>query len=298
MSTDRLLRAVYLFPAADEVGRIFFTHLTALLGEIPTSLTTPDRVLLVPTHPPDALPTTEFRLADVPFPQLLLTTAQPIHLELGRFILTSTAQTTPAADPPPQPARTMQEDALGPYVQTSEGEETTYTLPLDELHRRLAGHIVRCDHTGLNLPTALVDRAAWNGLLTDIAAVANLYRYPTGEDWPFILPATEDEFTGDIHAFALGREPKLELVYDGHARHPLIQIDLDTDLTRPELEALLPGSYATAIPGLDEFFRTVYVTSPWPDLSIRVDLRYKGDSVDSDWATGAWLVTAGGRIGR
>jgi hypothetical protein len=191
----------------------------------------------------------------------------------------------------------MTRDNLGPYmVAESDDGDFAALLPMGELHRRLRGHLVGIDHTGVILPTAGVTRTSWDMLLTALAAGSNLYRYPTGEPWPFILPATDTEFTTAITHFTLGRVPKFELVYDSHVRHPLIQFDFETDLTRAEIEARFPEPYGRAIPGLAQFFRSVYLFHPWPRLTIRVDLRYHSDGPPSDWDTGAWLVTAGGRM--
>jgi hypothetical protein len=159
---------------------------------------------------------------------------------------------------------------------------------------RLAGHITHVDHTGVNLPKSLVDGERWDDLLQSLAREAALYRYPDGEPWPFILPASDEEFCDDIHIFATGRFPKFELVHDVLATLPVLQFALGTDLSREELEASLPEPYGVAFPDLGHIFRTVYVDHPWPNLLIRLDLNYAGPV--TDWDTGEWLAKAGGRI--
>jgi hypothetical protein len=166
-------------------------------------------------------------------------------------------------------------------------------IPLADLAARVQGHITRLDHTGVVLPGRRLARPAWDRLLAGLAGVAALYRYPTGEDWPFILPTTHDEYSADITDFGAAREPKFELVYAENFRLPLIQIDLETDLAMDEIAALLPDS--TALPGLESYFRSVYLATPWWDLELRCDLRPRSDS-PSEWDSGAWLVQAGGRI--
>jgi hypothetical protein len=123
-----------------------------------------------------------------------------------------------------------------------------------------------------------------------------MYRYPTGEEWPFVLPSTTDEILGDIRDFVVGREPRFELVYDKGLAQTEWQFALWTDLTRAELELLFPEPEGITFPGLEEIFRVVPVIHPWPGLGIRFDLCYRIDDGPSDWETGEWLVTEGGRI--
>jgi len=155
--------------------------------------------------------------------------------------------------------------------------------------------VTRVDHTGVNLPTALFSTADWQALLAQFAAHAAVYRYPDAE-WPFVLPSTADEFADDIATFVLGREPKFELVYDQWASVPIWQFALGTDLTRAELEQRFPPPEGWVIPELAEMFRSVTVAHPWPQLSFRLDLYYRSDGSVSDWDTGEWLVTEGGRM--
>lgn len=155
---------------------------------------------------------------------------------------------------------------------------------------------MRVDHIGLNIPTATMDELTWTTLLKFIAARTNQYRYPTGEDWPFILPATDAEFEADISSFAGGREPRFELVYDEYLRHPLLQYALVTNLTKEEAERLFSGPYGLGLPDLAQYFYSVYIAHPWAALSIRFDLYYAGNGGYGDFQTGKWLVQAGGRI--
>jgi hypothetical protein len=155
--------------------------------------------------------------------------------------------------------------------------------------------VTRLDHTGINLSPSVVDRRNWQVLLHHCAASAALYRYP-GENWPFIVPATQAELQGDIEHFVLGREPKFEFVYADGPDEPLLRFSLDTDLSRADLEARFPAPEGCVLPGLEDIFRTVYIAHPWPHLIIRCDLTYRSEDEPSDWATGEWLVTPGGRI--
>jgi hypothetical protein len=101
---------------------------------------------------------------------------------------------------------------------------------------------------------------------------------------------------GDIQHKVLGREPKFELVYDARTPDPVLQFSLGTDLSRAEIEARFPAPEGIAFPDLGDIFRTVYVTHPWSQLSIRFDLNYQGEEGIPDWDTGEWLVAHGGRI--
>lgn len=121
-----------------------------------------------------------------------------------------------------------------------------YRLPMGELIKRLKGHIVRIDHTGVNIPASIISNETWQKFIHNIAEHTNLYKYPTNDTWPFILPATEQEFKTDITQFPAGREPKFELVYDSYDSNPTIQIDVETDLTRIAIEQLLPDPYSVS----------------------------------------------------
>jgi hypothetical protein len=232
---------------------------------------------IVPGHPAGALPTTALTLASVACPEIVFATGEPIDLTIGSLRLRSDA------------VRSTEE----PLPRISDDDQPA-RLPLVTIGERLAGHITGVDHTGVNLPTALVAAARWDDLLRALARSSALYRYPGGEPWPFIIPAGDDEYRDDIRAFPVGRLPKFELVHDSRATRPILQFSFGTDLSREELEALLPEPYGVAFPDLGHLFRTVYVEHPWPGLGIRLDLTYAGPT--TDWDTGEWLMRTGGRI--
>jgi hypothetical protein len=75
---------------------------------------------------------------------------------------------------------------------------------LADLTQHLAGHVRRVDHTGVNLPARSVSPEQRGGLVQDLASTAAMYRYPTGEPWPFILPTTDDEMGTDIRESSSG----------------------------------------------------------------------------------------------
>jgi len=288
-----MLKAItFSFPKDTGVND-FFKYLTRLLGELQNSSIEQGAIKITATKPAQALPYTVFKQDDIPFPQLHFD-VDDLQLKLNNFAI-NPSQDFNVVPLKPLP-RTMKRDKHGEYTEVSVGGQTLYRLPIAELYNRLKDHIVRIDHTGINLPSALVSREAWARLISNIANNSNLYRYPTGEDWPFILPATEAECTNDIKEFPAGRGPKFELVYDTYSPVPTIQIDIETDLLRTEIEQLFPEPYGISFPDLADYFRTVYIDHEWSGLAIRFDLRFKNDNPNGNWETGKWLIEDGGRI--
>ncbi|MEU8263260.1 hypothetical protein AB0C02_21845 [Micromonospora sp. NPDC048999] len=263
---ERLTEIAFRLPRTPE-SAAFLGQLRTLLAGVAyaESVRAPggavERLTLTPPRPSGARPLTIFELADTPTPAVAFDT--------------------------------------GPYLGV-EGDVLPDVLPtvdLAELTRRLAGHVRRVDHTGVNLPGRTTSPEQWRDLLLALASTSTLYRYPTGEEWPFILPSTPDELRGNIRDFVVGREPRFELVYEEWRTRTEWQFALWTDLTRAELELLFPEPEGITFPGLDEIFRVVPVNHPWwPEVSIRFDLCYRIEGGPTDWETGEWLVTAGGRI--
>ncbi|MFI6264508.1 hypothetical protein [Micromonospora sp. NPDC051006] len=245
------------------VAHAFLTDLRTLLADVPYASAAVGRLTLTPPRPDGARPETTFLLADVPEPEIALDTGQTIGVGGG-------------AAP----------DEQGPPA----------GIELAELARRLAGHVPRVDHTGVNLPTCAVRPEQWQSLVAAVASTATMYRYPTGEPWPFVLPSTAGELQHGIADFVVGREPRFELVHDPWRTYPEWQFALWTDLTRAQLELLFPDPQGMTAPGLEDIFRVVPIRSPWSGLGIRFDLCYRIDDGPSDWETGEWLVRSGGRI--
>lgn len=270
---DRLSEIAFLLPKTPE-SLTFLSQLRLLLSEVAyaeygaaagTAGRNVDRLTLRPPQPTNARPVTTFELADVPAPQ--------VTVDDGRFIGGWPSGGT-------QKART----ALPARV------------AMADLTRRLAGHVRRVDHTGVNLPARAISPEQWQDLVSELASASTMYRYPTGEQWPFVLPSTSEEFHGGIRDFMVGREPRFELVYDERLTQPQWQFALWTDLSRAELELLFPEPEGFTFPDLEEIFRVVPVLHPWPGLGVRFDLCYRIDDGPSTWETGEWLVTEGGRI--
>lgn len=279
MAESWLEQITYVFPQNSPETVDWLATLAALLEQDPAAETVAPETVLVPRYPAGARPFTALALDQVSYPALRFEHDTPIDLSVGRFRLYSRTA------PPPPGAQNM---PMAPI------QATEQAMPLPDLARRLEGHVQRVDHTGVELPSHLVSREVWDALVRDVARMAATYRYPEGHDWPFILPANEEELRGDITQFEGRRAPKFELTY-GYVEWPLIQFHLDTDLPRAELETLVPEPYGFALPGV-ETFRSVMVAHPWPDLAIRFDLTFRSDEGLSEWDSGRWLVQEGGRI--
>lgn len=276
MATFRLPTISYLFPWHTATEQRFFAALAEIFAPLRGATVGADKIVLTPTNPAAAWPITILQSADIGFPQVIFEMERPLDLPLGRFYMGH----KPRSGQPP----------------VANAPQTADLLTAAELATRLAGHITRIDHTGVNIPVTMLDTAGWQQLLAQLSDISALYNYPTGEAWPFILPTTAEEFETDIHQFVRGREPKFELVYDQWATFPVLQFSLETDFSYDQAAQLFPKPYGEVFPDLGDIFRTVYVTHPWPELIIRFDLNYAGDGTLSSWDSGEWLVTEGGRI--
>jgi hypothetical protein len=266
----RLSEITFRLPAAPP-SRDFLTQLGRLLAGVPYAEAGADRLTLTPRRPAGALPVTRIALAGVAAPEVAV----------GGRTLTGAAGGTAGGA------------GAGDSMAGGSGAGG---LEMPELVRRLAGHVHRVDHTGVNLPAADLPTGRWRELVREVAAGSTMYRYPGGEPWPFVLPSTAAELAGDIGDFTAGREPRFELVYDRWRTRIEWQFALGTDLTRTDLEALFPEPDGTTFPDLAEVFRVVAVRQPWPGLDVRFDLCYRVEGGPTDWDTGEWLVTEGGRI--
>lgn len=291
-----LKQITYTFPDNTSDSQRFFSQLTELLTELPNAEMQDNASLIItPSHPLGALPTTTFTHSNIPFPTLTLDNYQDLSLSIGNLHINPSAATNYQTSNKGFDRILSKQDSLGEYFELRASSLTIYRLPINELVTRLKGHIVRIDHTGINVPSVLISDEQWKQFIHTIARYGNLYKYPTTNAWPFILPTTLEEHKTDITHFPVGREPKLELVYDTYSPVPTIQIDIETDLRRVEVERLFAAPYGISFPDLADYFRTVYVHHAWPGLAIRFDIRFKSDA-PGDWETGKWLVKDGGRI--
>lgn len=261
----------FLFPDLNEEAKSFLSIFRKMLQELPNVTEANDLVIIQATNPPGALPeiTVESSKNDTPVIQFdsNSTVDDEVNGVFNRILTSKEAN-----------------------------NQISTHLSMSELYKKLTGHTVRVDHVGINIPSTKLTVSEWDRLIHNIARITAIYNYPTGEKWPFILPSTESEFESDISKFHLGREPKFELVYDELNKLPTFQFDIETDLTQIEVEQLFPAPIGESFNGLETYFRVVYVISPYSNIIIRFDIRFKNYEVEDDWNTGKWLVKEGKRI--
>lgn len=269
------------FPKGDAETRKFYNRLVGLLVDVPEGAMVDDDIAFASHVIPGALPHITMCESSVAFPQVVFAISAPLDITLGQFAVRSSGTTGK------QPERSQP----GTMPVTPSPPRFTLEAIGDKLH----SHLVRLDHLGINLPSALLDLATWQTFITTLAPSTTLYRYPTGAEWPFILPATPAEFAGSITMLTLSREPKFAVVYDTYLQIPTLQIGIATNLTQQELAAILPEPFGFTTPELAEHCRSTLIASPWPGLQVRFDCRYRS-ATPTAWDTGAWLVNTGGRI--
>ncbi|MBT4791448.1 MAG: hypothetical protein HON90_07745 [Halobacteriovoraceae bacterium] len=185
---------------------------------------------------------------------------------------------------------------FGENIFINEKSNNKEHLGLEEFFKILTPKLGQVDHTGILISKNRLDENTWKNLIGKLGCQSNLYSYPTGEDWPFLLPATEIEFSTEIIDFSQKRLPKFELVYVKERCPVTIQIDMETQFTKSELENLLPEPLGFCFTGLGQYFRSVYVNTSWPGFILRFDLRYKEEGSVHSWNSGQWLVEEGLRL--
>lgn len=166
-------------------------------------------------------------------------------------------------------------------------------LAMKDVANKLAGHVVRVDHTGINFPASLYSEEEWQDLLKYFSGMSNVYAYPIGEPWPFLIPATQQENENEITNFEILREPRFELVYDKFTEVVAIQIDIETDLSKSEVEALFPKNEGIYFKDLEDFFKSIYLDYN-ENVDIRLDIRFQ--TVHDDFESGEWFVKEGKRM--
>jgi len=171
-------------------------------------------------------------------------------------------------------------------------KKSPHTVSIDELENKLSGRLVEMNHSGINFSPKFIDKSSYHEFRSNLAQRSNLYQYPTGEEWPFIIPATKEEFQSDITNELLNRNPKFEVVYSECNKNSLIQLDFKTNLTKEEAFELFPDPYGISYDGLEDFFRTVFVKVAWGSVLLRFDIGFRKEGKDF----GYWMIKDGGRI--
>lgn len=261
---------IYNLPAAGEDGQAAFQALKSILACPQTSA---EGNALCLSSAPDLSPSTIFRLdGQGGAPQILL-------------------QDEESGSSLPQ----------GLFLSGGTGTEQMISLP--EAARQLAGNVTAIDHTGIVAPGGMRTAPSdWTKAVNMLASKTAFYDYPASPEynsetsrWLFVIPAAENEQTDGPRTLRL-RQPKFELVWDRDAANmTVLQIDMETKLSRDTIAAAFPESYE--FPGLGRFFRSVDIISPWPGIScIRLDLRYGGDGALNEWNSAKWLIDSGTRV--
>ncbi|MBT4762912.1 MAG: hypothetical protein HOO06_14555 [Bdellovibrionaceae bacterium] len=169
-------------------------------------------------------------------------------------------------------------------------------LNLKQFSKLLPKGLGQIDHTGLVISEDKISRVEWDNLMDTLGSHSNFYSYPTGEDWPFMLPATKMEFTNNIEIFEEKRLPKFELVHMKNTMSTIIQIDMETEYTQKQLLELFPDPVGICFSGLEKYFRSIFVNTWWPGVTFRFDLRYNEEIDIHEWNSGKWLAQEGKRI--
>lgn len=131
-------------------------------------------------------------------------------------------------------------------IERSSPYEYTH-ISLDE-YRRRSGELrfAALDHVGFGLPWFRGTHPEVLALREALAGSCAYHRFPTGEDWDFILPASPEEIAGAELDPSVIRRPKIEIVSFDTVSVPLIQVDLAVDLPHADLVRLFPEALADA----------------------------------------------------
>jgi hypothetical protein len=184
-------------------------------------------------------------------------------------------------------------DEVGEYCKVAaEIGEYNYQLTMRQLLNRFEGKILEVNHCGINFSPDSITRSDYTQLKTHISKQSFLVNYPTGEEWPFIIPSTNIENINGITNTSLIRHPLFEFVYSEYNKIPVIQFDIRPNLTKEEVLRLLPDPYGISFPGLEDSIRTVYVLSDIKGLIIRFDIGLRSKSNNSFYP---WMIEQGGR---
>lgn len=116
------------------------------------------------------------------------------------------------------------------------------SITIDDFMDRIKDwQLARLDHVGFNLP--------WfkEGVHPEIlklrealAPASAYYLFPTGENWDFILPASEEEIASGKIDLTKDRHPKFEIVSFDMTSTPLIQIDCAVKRPYEEIKQTFP----------------------------------------------------------
>jgi hypothetical protein len=272
--TMRLRTIALLLPDKTNAEKQFFSEFIALLSSIPNSVKSGRTVRFSPQYPHGSWPTTVIRCS------------QNDEIQL-RFL--HNAETEVELDDSPI------RRSLRSAKRHSTPERGKHKVDIAHLNGIFHDKLVSLDHIGLNVPSTIVSKAEYQDFVASLGKTCTFHHYPTGEDWDFVLPSSRTEWKHGISEFRPGREPKWEFVYDEYTQVPVVQLCLETKLTKKALCKLLPDPYGVSYSGLP--FRTVFINTPWRDFEIRYDMKAYSRNRENSWNTGAWLALRGKRLG-
>lgn len=81
------------------------------------------------------------------------------------------------------------------------GKEKVKFVSIEKLNKALAGKLKELNHFGINFGSRLIEKKNYVKFRAELAKRTNLYSYPTGEEWPFLIPTTKEEFENEIKDF-------------------------------------------------------------------------------------------------
>lgn len=157
---------------------------------------------------------------------------------------------------------------------------------------KMTGNVRELNHSGINFSPSHINQNDYKLLKKELCKRSNLYNYPSGEEWPFIIPATKDEFASDIKDESINRNPKFEIVHSEFNTRPVIQLDVASKLTKEEVFDLFPDPYGVSYDGLEDFFRSVFIDVDWGRVLLRFDIGFGRGGLDF----GYWMIKEGGRV--
>lgn len=186
----------------------------------------------------------------------------------------------------PVPRVVFQSDSSSTHVEITNttGKEKAsphrYTpLNLEEVTQRLQGlELGNLDHAGFDLPWFDGTHPEILRLRAELPSQCAYHRWPEGEDWDFILPATPDEIGKKTpFDYTRTRRPKFEIVSIDKVSTPILQFDFSVKVTFETLRNLFPEGIAE--PELKNVW--VYLRS---EMEIDICLVIGEDS-DGDWSS-------------
>lgn len=187
----------------------------------------------------------------------------------------------------------IKSDSIGEYLQVNWPFTIYNQLNFKQLYSRVADKIVSLDHAGLHINSRLLLKARYKKMKKIVAGSSYLCEYPTGEEWPFIIPASSTEQQRGIK-IGVKRDPKFEFIYNFKYFYPEIQLDIQTSLSQKETLTLFPSPYGYYDPNskTGDYCSSVFIYTGWANVSLRIDLRF----YIPDFNSTDWLLSNGSRV--